>query len=133
MHDPLTVAFEIRRPWPEHSSLPAAGDKAARWRIRLHHDCGTWCADDPAHRDGAFPWWQGERGLFHSDCSSIKSAHAVCTCDVPVLDGGDHGRCAVCDRFRPFGYTEANLARARDLQTIPHGGRRAAETVQVAP
>ncbi|MEU3255863.1 hypothetical protein, partial [Streptomyces sp. NPDC006997] len=58
MHDPLTVAFEIRRPWPERSTLPAAGDKAARWRIRLHHDCGTWCADDPPHREGSFPWWK---------------------------------------------------------------------------
>lgn len=58
MHDPLTVAFEIRRPWPQRSSLPAAGHASVNWRIRLHRDCGTWCADDPPHRDGAFPWWK---------------------------------------------------------------------------
>ena len=232
MHDPLTVAFEMRRPWPERSPLPAAGDKAARWRIRLHHNCGTLCANDPPHRNGAFPWWkpssysafwrlngrdyyfppvitvwhrepggrdgltecsrrvqrrdgtwrrtrgwrwhihhwrfqlhpyqhlrrrlltrcawcggrdrkgdavnhsqqwhgerarwwQGEKGLFHSDCSAIKSAHSTCVCSRPVLDHDVYGKCARCDRFRPFGFTDANLARARDLQTIPHGGRRA--------
>lgn len=232
MHDPLTVAFEIRRPWPERSPLPGAGDKAARWRIRLHHDCGTLCADDPPHKNGAFPWWkpssysafwrlngrdyyfpplitvwhrepggrdgltvcsrrvqrrdgtwrrtrgwkwhihhykitlrfyqqlrrrfltrcawcggrdrkgdavnishswdgprarwwQGEKGLFHRDCSSIKSAHSTCVCTRPVLDHDIYGKCARCDRFRPFGFTDANLARARDLQTVPHGGRRA--------
>lgn len=58
MHDPLTVAFEIRRPWPTKSLLPAVGRSAVRWRIRLHHDCGAWCTDDPPHRTGAFPWWQ---------------------------------------------------------------------------
>lgn len=58
MHDPLTVAFEIRRPWPKSSTLPAAGDRSVHWRIRLHHTCGTWCADDPPHRNGAFPWWK---------------------------------------------------------------------------
>lgn len=232
MHDPLTVAFELRRPWPERSTLPAAGNKTVRWRIRLHHDCGTWCADDPPHREGAFPWWkpssysafwrlngrdyywpslitvwhrepggrdgltvcqkriprgdgtwrrtrgwrwhihhykltfrpyqkwrrrlltrcawcggrdrkgdsvnhshswngprarwwQGEKGLFHRDCSSIKSAHSTCTCTRPVLDHDTYGQCARCDRFRPFGFTDANLTRARDLQTIPRGGRRA--------
>lgn len=231
MHDPLTVAFEIRRPWPERSTLPAAGDKATRWRIRLHHDCGTWCADDPAHRDGAFPWWtpssysafwrlngrdyyfpslitvwhrepggrdgltvcskpvqrrdgtwrctrswrwhihhwklqfrtyqrlrrrlltrcawcggrdrkgdavnishswdgprarwwQGEKGLFHRDCSSIERAHSTCVCTRPVLDHDIYGQCARCDRFRPFGFTDANLARARELAAIPVGGRR---------
>ncbi|MGW0578599.1 hypothetical protein ACWD25_22120 [Streptomyces sp. NPDC002920] len=232
MHDPLTVAFEIRRPWPERSTLPAAGDKAVRWRIRLHHDCGTWCADDPAHREGAFPWWkpssysafwrlngrdyyfpslitvwhrepggrdgltvcgkrvqrrddmwrfrrswrwhvhhwklqfrtyqrlrrrfltrcawcggrdrkgdrvnishrwdgprsrwwQGEKGLFHHDCSSIKSAHSTCVCVRPVFDSGIYGRCARCTLFRPFGFTDANLARARELHTVPPGERRA--------
>jgi hypothetical protein len=231
MHDPLTVAFEIRRPWPGRSTLPAAGDRSTRWRIRLHHDCTPMCSDDPPHKDGAFPWWkpssysafwrlngrdyyfpslitvwhrepggrdgltecsrrvqrrdgtwrrtrgwrwhvhhyrlqfrtyqqlrrrlltrctwcggrsvkgdqvnishqwggsrgrwwQGEKGLFHHDCSSIQSAHSTCTCTRPVLDSGTYGSCARCDRFRPFGFTDANLARARDLQTVPSGGRR---------
>ncbi|MGW4493763.1 hypothetical protein [Streptomyces sp. NPDC004376] len=231
MHDPLTVAFEIRRPWPQRSPLPAAGHASVRWRVRLHHDCGTWCADDPPHREGAFPWWklssysafwrlagrdyyfpslimvwhreprgrdglsecgrrvqrrdgswgfrrgwrfhvhhwrlqfrfvqdlrrrfltrcawcngrsvkgdqvnhshqwnrprarwwQGERGLFHSDCSAIKQAHSTCVCSRSVLDSNTYGRCARCDGFRPFGFTDDNLARARALQAIPHGERR---------
>jgi hypothetical protein len=52
------VAFEIRRPWPQRSSLPAAGNRSVRWRMRLHHSCTSMCADDPPHRDGAFPWWK---------------------------------------------------------------------------
>ena len=194
MHDPLTVAFEIRRPWPkpdkwktEHSARtdtrwqfngafwvvagrglygpclitvwhrdPSGYDdttcRGARWRWHVHHwkiqipplqhlrrrlltRC-AWCGGRSVKGDSVnhshswdgqrARWWQGERGLFHSDCSSIESAHSTCVCDVPVLDGGDYGRCAVCDRFRPFGFTDANLARARDLQTIPPGGRRPA-------
>src|ERR1041384_5675337 len=58
MHDPLTVAFEIRRPWPERTPLPAAGHASVRWRIRLHHDCTPSRGQDPPHRDGAFPWWR---------------------------------------------------------------------------
>lgn len=60
MHDPLTVAFEIRRPWPQRSTLPAAG-KGVRWRIRLHHEhwqdgpdsCGC-----PSPDRNPFPWWK---------------------------------------------------------------------------
>lgn len=231
MHDPLVVAFEIRRPWPQRSPLPAAGRPSTRWRIRLHHDCGTWCVDDPAHRGGAFPWWRsssysafwrlngrdyyfpsmvtvwhrepggrdalsgcgkrvqrsngtwgfsrgwrwhihhwkiqvppfqhlrrhlltrcswcggrsvkgdqvnhshqwngsrghwwrGEPGLFHSDCSSIQRAHSTCVCVRPAPESGSYGHCALCGLFRPYGITDANLARVRDLQSIPPAGRR---------
>lgn len=206
MHDPLTVAFEIPRPWPKMASWRTehAARDGVRWRIGgpfwvvagrglyfpdlitvWHREPGgrdglTVCSKRVQRRDGKWRrtrgwrlhvhhwrlqlhpyqqlrrrlltrcawcggrsvkgdqvnvshqwnrsrgrWWQGERGLFHADCSSIKSAHSTCVCDVPVLDGGDYGRCAVCDRFRPFGFTAANLSRARDLQTVPRGGRRA--------
>jgi hypothetical protein len=192
MHDPLTVAFEIRRPWPETADWrtkqaaregirwrfgspfwviagrglyfpplitiwhrdPSGYDdvtcRGTNWRLHVHHwklqihplqhlrrrlltRC-AWCGgrsvkgdrvcvsdswDGPRAR-----WWQGERGLFHADCSSIKRAHSTCVCDAPVLEHGNYGRCAVCDRFRPCGFTDANLARARDLHSIPQGGRR---------
>ncbi|WP_405888815.1 hypothetical protein OG762_36660 [Streptomyces sp. NBC_01136] len=192
MHDPLTVAFEIRRPWPkpdkwktEHSARtgtrwqfngafwvvagrglyfpglitvwhrdPSGYDdttcRSERWRLHVHHwkiqirplqelrrrlltRC-SWCngrhrKGDPVNVSHSWDgprsrWWQGEPGLFHADCSSIKHAHATCVCDVPVLEHDNYGRCAVCDRFRPFGFTDANLARARDLHSIPTGGRR---------
>lgn len=64
MHDPLVVAWGIRRPWPQRSSLPATGDPV-RWRIRLHHSCGTWCADDPPHKSGSFPWWKPGSYMSH--------------------------------------------------------------------
>lgn len=192
MHDPLTVAFEIRRPWPTAADWrtkqaaragirwrfdspfwvlagrglyfpslvtvwhrdPSGYDHVTctrrGWKFHVHHwrfqvrplqDLRRWlltrCAwcggrsvkgdrvnvshswDGPRAR-----WWQGERGLFHADCSSIKRAHATCVCVVPVLDSGKYGRCAVCDLFRPFGFTDDNLARARELHAVPQGGRR---------
>lgn len=192
MHDPLTEAFEIRRPWPETADWrteqaardgirwrigepfwvlagrglyfpalitvwhrdPSGYDhttcRRKRWRLHVHHwqlqihpyqhlrrrlltRC-TWCggrsvkSDTVNHShqwDGPRArWWQGEKGLFHADCSAIKRAHSTCVCDLPVLDGGNYGRCAVCDRFRPFGLTDDNLTRVRDLQSVPQGGRR---------
>lgn len=192
MHDPLTGAFTIRRPWPETADWrteqatrdgirwriggpfwvlaghglyfralitvwhrdPSGYDdvtcRGAHWRLHVHHwrlqihpyqqlrrrlltRC-TWCGgrsvkgDQVNHShqwDGPRArWWQGEKGLFHADCSSIKRAHSTCVCTRPVLDHDIYGTCARCGLFRPFGFTDANLARARDLQTIPRGGRR---------
>ncbi|WP_329616502.1 hypothetical protein OG244_28650 [Streptomyces brevispora] len=196
MHDPLTAAFEIRRPWPRIDAYGTrqAARNGVRWRVIRHHhtvvagrairwpslitvwhrdpsgyDSTTcsiypgrswrfhvhhwrlqvhplqewrrrlltrcmWCGgrsvkgdrvnvshswDGPRAR-----WWQGEKGLFHRDCSSIERAHSTCVCEAPELHGGNYGRCTVCDRFRPFRISEANLARARDLQLISPGGRR---------
>lgn len=201
MHDPLTVAFEIRRPWPkadawktEHAARfgtrweiggafwvlagrglyfpnlitiwhrdPSGYDhttcNGTRWRFHIHHwriqvsplqelrrrlltRC-AWCGG--RHRKGdavnhshqwngpRARWWQGEPGLFHRDCSAIERAHATCACDAPVLDGGNYGRCAVCDRFRPFGFTEANRARVRELQSAPRGGRRQGASKEQQP
>ena len=68
-------------------------------------------------------WWQGERGLFHCDCSYIERAHATCVCARPVLEHDIYGRCARCNRTRAFGSTDEQLARARELAAIPHGER----------
>ena len=191
MHDPLTVAFEIRRPWPEVADWrteqaartgtrwqfgspywvlagrglyfpsliivwhrdPSGYDhttcRGTHWRLHVHHwkiqvsplqqlrrrlltRC-TWCGG--RHRKGdavnvshswdgpRSRWWQGERGLFHSDCSSIQRAHGVCTCDQPVLEYDDYGHCARCTRYRTFGISADALTRARELAAIPHGHR----------
>lgn len=235
MHDPLTVAFQISRPWPQRTNLPAVSDICVRWQIRLRHDHTSGCEDSPPHRAGAFPWWKpgsyshfwrlagrdfywppmvivwhqepgghdslsvcgrrpdgsrsprrlwrwhvwhwrptcpplqelrrrlltrcawcggrsskkdlvnvshswdgprgrwwhGERGLFHMDCSGIHSAHETCVCIEPAPEhtrfGGDgYGECRRCGRFRPFGQTEENRERARELQKITAGERKAA-------
>jgi hypothetical protein len=192
MHDPLTVAFEIRRPWPRRDTWrteqaartgirwrlggafwvlagrglyfpdlitvwhrdPSGYDdttcRRTKWRWHVHHwkiqisplqqlrrriltRC-AWCRGrsvkgdqvNVSHQwDGRRGrWWQGESGLFHGSCSAIKSAHATCVCEQPVLEHDGYGRCARCNRSRSFGVTAEHLARARVLSAIPHGARR---------
>lgn len=196
MHDPLTVAFEMRRPWPHVDAYATrqAARNSVRWRVRRRHHtviagralrwpslitvwhrdpsgydsttCSiypgrswrfhihhwrvqvhplqrwrrrlltrcTWCGGRSAKGDTVnvshswdglrARWWQGEKGLFHLDCSSIQKAHSTCVCTQPVLDHNGYGTCARCALFRPFGLTDTNLARVRNLQTVPSGGRR---------
>jgi hypothetical protein len=191
MHDPLTVAVEIRSPWPKHYTWKT--EQAARtgtrwkigaafwilagrglyfpslitvwhrdpsgyddttcrgkwWRLHVHHwkiqihplqdlrrwlltRC-VWCGGRSIKGDRVNVshswdgprghWWQGEKSLFHADCSSIKTAHATCVCTRPVLEHDIYGRCARCGRTRAFGSTDEQLARARELAAIPHGER----------
>ncbi|MET9880791.1 hypothetical protein ABZZ36_40250 [Actinacidiphila glaucinigra] len=193
MHDPLTVAFVIRRPWPriDRTDLtPHVRTGEGRWEMRLspfwilagrrlywpslitvwHRDpsnsdditCGrtrwrthvhhwriqvhpyqqlrrrfltrcAWCAGrsikgDPVNISHSWDgprarWWQGEPDLFHHDCSEIQTGHATCVCTHPALEQGIYGRCARCQRFRPFGITDVHLAGARELHAIPAGAR----------
>jgi hypothetical protein len=194
MHDPLTVTFEIRRPWPRHDTWrteqaartgtrwkfngafwviaghglywpsfitvwhrdPSGYDdttcRRTKWRWHVYHwkiqisplqqlrrrmltRC-AWCRGRSVKGDQVNVshswdgprghWWQGEPGLYHSGCSAIKSAHRTCVCEQPVLEHDDYGRCARCNRSRPFGMTAEHLARARVLSAIPHGHRRPA-------
>lgn len=191
MHDPLTVAFEIRRPWPkpvDYRTKQAARDgvrwrlgapylvlagrglyfpcmitvwhrdpsgyddttcRAKRWQWHIHHwkiqisplqrlrrrlltRC-AWCGGRSVKGDAVNishqwdgprgRWWQGSPGLFHRDCSAIKSAHATCVCEWPVLEHDTYGKCARCERARSFGTTDEHLPRLRELAAIPHGGR----------
>lgn len=82
-----------------------------------------WDSPRPAH------FWQSPRGLYHSDCSSIDSAHKACLCGVGPWNHGDYGKCEACGKFRTW--------RSRDglhplhpgdeplrlLATIPEGRR----------
>lgn len=192
MHDPLTVAFEIRRPWPKTNTWkteqaarqgtrwqiggafwvlagrglywptlitvwhrdPSGYDdttcRSMRWQWHVHHwkiqirplqelrrrlltRC-TWCHG--RHRKGDWvnvshswdgprtKWWKGEQGLYHRGCSEIKTAHATCVCEHPVLERDDYGHCARCAKYRASGATAEWLERARELHTIPPGSRR---------
>lgn len=198
MHDPLVVAFEIRRPWPSFRKHPLFKDirwgihgsnwtvagrglyfpslvtvwhrepgghdsgtvcKMHRhnpetgwqfyhgWRFHIHHwkiqihpvqrlrrslltRC-SWCGGrqrkgDPvsiSHQwDGARgPWWKGDRGLFHHDCSSVERAHRLCLCEDPGLDYGNYGKCAFCGGFRAYGKIPDKADRL--LASLPAGSR----------
>jgi hypothetical protein len=115
------------------------------WRLQIHPlqhlrrrlltRC-TWCGGrdrtgDPVNVSQQWHskrghWWQGERGLFHSDCSSIHGAHQACVCDQPILDGDGYGHCARCSRYRAYGTTPERLTRLRELAAIPAGERHPA-------
>jgi hypothetical protein len=58
MHDPMVVAHEVLRPWPQVHGLGSRGNDGVRWKMRHYHDCGSWCADDPPHHAGSFPWYK---------------------------------------------------------------------------
>ncbi|MEU1478928.1 hypothetical protein [Streptomyces sp. NPDC005760] len=204
MHDPMTVAFEIRSPWPKRAvwmtgqaardgvrwraggafwvlaghglyfpslitvwhrepgsrdSLTVCGKRVQRkdgtwrytrgWRWHIHHwriqipplqllrrrlltRC-AWCGGRSVKGDqvnishqwnrARGHWWQGERGLFHQDCSLIQRAHSTCTCLMPLLDERTYGRCSRCTKPRPYGTTPERVAHYRDLTAIPAGQR----------
>lgn len=199
MHDPMVVAFSIRRPWPNRprkaqrdrwkfrsgghlscfwviagrefyfpglitvwhrepngaDALTVCGRDAdgrridswrwhvRHWRIQIHPAqtfrrwlltrC-EWCGGksrngsrvNVSHSwDGErSPWWRGERGLFHMDCSSVRSAWQTCTCPTPVLEHDGWGRCARCERFRGYGASMQWLINAERLRdAIPEGAR----------
>lgn len=77
------------------------------------------------------PWWRGERGLFHRDCSSIERAHTTCLCPDPLLSQHGYGRCALCGKSANYGRTELQVAQARVLAAVPAGQRDAAAYQQV--
>lgn len=250
MHDPLVVAFEIRRPWPRrepsHDSVRAHRPDHVfpRWRFKLRHDCDTCDEQERAEHAGKrfFPWWkpgswtpfwtvagrgfywpplvvvwhrepkgrdsgevckhytrtqgadgkwhmkitkgwrwhvhhwriqvpplqearrwlltrcewcggpsrkadmvnfshqwdgprarwwQGAKGLYHHDCSSIAMAHRACLCDTPALGGRDHGKCATCGKFRVWRPSAERIEADRMLAAIPEGQRDPEVTARV--
>jgi hypothetical protein len=212
MHDPLVVAFEIRRPWPKRAryrdAKPVPEGKRAKprwswslpyftfagkgwyfpgvitiwhkepgghdsgevckhqhreqdadgqwryvfhhaWRFHIHHwkiqvqplqaarrwlltRC-EWCGGpsrkgdlvNVSHQwDGERgPWWRGERGLFHMDCSSVEHAHKRCVCEFAALSNNDHGQCGRCGLFRAWGKSPDPDAPTRLLKSLPFRSR----------
>lgn len=123
--------------------------RAKKWQLHVHHwkiqvqplqhlrrrlltRC-AWCSG--RHRKGDAVnishqwdgprgrWWQGEPGLYHRDCSLIKTAHSTCVCEQPVLEHDGYGQCARCIRHRSYGATAEWITRARELAAIPSGER----------
>lgn len=183
MKDPLTVAYEIRRPWPKRTGPkihaarwritarspfwnlagrqfyfpsvitvwhrdPSGYDditcRRKRWKLHVHHwriqvqplqqlrrrlltRC-TWCggrdqkgnAVNVSHQwDGPRGrWWNGEPGLYHSNCSTAWSAHRTCLCDEPMLvEHGTWGTCWTCGKHRSYGAPPEWIEKARAIVT----------------
>lgn len=199
MHDPLVVAFEIRRPWPERSRprtlngtpLPASWHWPALitvwhrepgghdsgtvckhhtryqdetgawqwwfhhgWRLHIHHwkiqahplqhlrrrlltRC-CWCGGRSRKHDVVnvrrgwdgprVRWWQGERGLYHHDCSAIEAAHDTCLCADPIFEYDGWGSCVRCGKSRSYGCSPEALERMRGLAQVPVGERQGARS-----
>lgn len=209
MHDPMTVAFSIARPYPTISRLARTPDRrwrigytkfwtiagrwelywpdmvtvwhvdpsgydsnedcpySGRWQWHVHHwriqlpalqhlrrtlltRC-AWCGgpsrkwDRVNHSkqwDGERgPWWRGETGLYHADCTSISSAHAACACTDAEgawdseLAGYPYGACMNCGKFRAWLPRDSRDSPTREVaalyQSIPAGRRDPAVTAQV--
>lgn len=216
MHDPLTVAFEIRRPWPQRARYrdakpvpegkrpkprwslslpfftfagygwyfpglitvwhrePGGRDSGTvcrhhhrerningewrfvfhhAWRFHVHHwkiqvhplqhlrrwlltRC-EWCGGrsrkgdyvNVSHQWGGErgPWWRGDRGLFHRDCSSVEHAHRKCVCEFAELSQSGYGKCGRCGLFRAFNDSPYPNPPTRLLKSLPPRSRIPAE------
>lgn len=93
----------------------------------------TWCGGrhrkgDPVNvRNGnrqPVPWWRGERGLYHHDCSSVEHAHRSCACDEPLVErGGMYGKCLLCGRHAAGRLEPVRRQQRRMLASVPSGSR----------
>ncbi len=105
-------------------------------RRRLLTRC-EWCSGPSRKRDrvnvshqwdrGPSPWWRGDRGLYHHDCSSATTAARACTCTDPIPENDGYGSCARCSRFLAYGRTERQRQIHLVLQSVPAGQRPDAE------
>ena len=203
MHDPMVVAFEIRRPWPRrersrrkptkrwefsgafwtlagrrfywpavvvvwHKEPGGRGsgevckhyrrwqvEPGGKWETKILHGwkwhvhhwhvqvppvqgfrrwlltrC-AWCGGRQRRRDAVnvshqwdgspSPWWRGEVGLFHHDCSSVAHAHRKCYCPEPALNHEGYGQCQTCGKF--LAYRETPDDADWLLRRLPTGSR----------
>lgn len=124
--------LDVLRHW-RHLEVKVRPVLALRRRLRTRCE---WCGQGPSRRKGPVNvshswergdgerWWEAERGLYHSGCSTVATAHRTCVCDeplVPDLRGG--GRCAACGHYRVGTVVrgEAGRLAARLLAAVPEG------------
>lgn len=67
------------------------------------------------------PWWKGETGLFHHDCSTVARAKRTCLCDLPVLNHDGYGKCEMCGGYRAWRQEPGDDIRM--LHTLNDGQR----------
>ncbi len=104
-----------------------------RLRRRLLTRC-SWCGGRERNGDAVnrshqwdrkpTPWWRGEVGLYHDDCSAVATAWAGCCCIAPICadadtNGHPYGHCLVCDKTRGFGLRAEIATYRRALMQIP--------------
>lgn len=109
-------------------------------RRRLLTRC-TWCGGRSRPRDVVNvshqwdgergPWWRGERGLYHVDCSEYEHARMMCVCDTPRTGGSGYGRCVGCGKFAGGDRSPSVLERRRLLAAVPRGSRDPAVLARV--
>lgn len=89
-----------RRQWTHWRHLRLRFPMARAARRRLFTTC-EWCGElgtrrqpvNVSHQWGGDErnrrahWWNGERGLYHRECSSVASAWNVCACEEPETPG----------------------------------------------
>lgn len=112
------------------------------WRLQIHPlrelrrrlltRC-SWCGGRSTRRDAVDTshswdgprgrWWQGEPGLYHTDCSGVARAHLSCACADPLLPHDGYGTCVMCGKSYSWGRPPSQLPIIRSLQTIPAGTR----------
>lgn len=179
MHDPMFVAFSVRRPWPQKAGGPTPKGPRWEWRpgspfatvagrrlyfpglVTVWHNepggrdsgevCGyphgwalrkhlshlslqvhplqafrrwaftrcSWCGGPSRKGDYInlrapgglaekgrkhLPWWAGEQGLLHRDCSTVADGWRHCVCPEPDLrqDARGYGWswCSLCGKSR---------------------------------
>jgi hypothetical protein len=124
--------YRLARSWRWH---------VHHFRVQLHPAQGlrrrlltrcSWCGgrqrkNDPVNIGHSWdgiksPWWRGERGLFHHDCSSVEHAAGMCLCVRPLLRSGTlFGTCMECGLFRRYGEGPDDADRL--LASLPRGSR----------
>jgi hypothetical protein len=145
------VCKHTRRVWDE-AARKWRHKRANGWRWHVHHWHLTfppvrearrwlltrceWChgpsrKGDPVNHSLSWdgeksPWWRGERGLFHQECTSVHLAHALCFCEVPTFAGRrDYGQCTACGKLRAWRQEPDEADRW--LAALPAGSRITAE------
>lgn len=123
-----------RRLWAHPRHLRLKFPPLRSLRRRLFTTC-EWCGQlgtsrrpvnvshqwDGDERNRRARWWNGDRGLYHAECSTLADAARQCVCEVP--DPGRMGRrCRLCGNFAD--YNQGKFREARMLAKRVGRGRR---------
>lgn len=124
----------------------------SRWQLHIHHwriTFSAWravrrrlltrcayCGGRSGRRENAVntargwheqtaKWWQGEKGLYHSECLAAESAWRACVCpdEPPLSSRGIWGYCTRCNGHRLHNPTDLGRDMTRAYRSVPKGKR----------